>query len=149
MAQNVRREARGSPGGIPVRVGYERAHQAPHTGADGVLEWSHIHLLQLGEGGAHARQGRVGVLGGAPVTGIVFGAPQNAVLLDTADPHRRLLAHAHRSEEHTSELQSQSNLVCRLLLEKKKNTESSIHAAIPSSAPPFASTFSRRSRPHP
>src|SRR2546430_13080046 len=27
-----------------------------------------------------------------------------------------------RSEEHTSELQSQSNLVCRLLLEKKKDT---------------------------
>src|SRR2546427_5129694 len=31
---------------------------------------------------------------------------------------RHLLA---RSEEHTSELQSQSNLVCRLLLEKKNN----------------------------
>src|SRR2546427_2374868 len=30
--------------------------------------------------------------------------------------------HANRSEEHTSELQSQSNLVCRLLLEKKKNS---------------------------
>src|SRR2546430_11070126 len=30
---------------------------------------------------------------------------------------------AHRSEEHTSELQSQSNLVCRLLLEKKKKKE--------------------------
>src|SRR2546427_4892431 len=29
--------------------------------------------------------------------------------------------HGVRSEEHTSELQSQSNLVCRLLLEKKKN----------------------------
>src|SRR2546430_8968204 len=29
-----------------------------------------------------------------------------------------------RSEEHTSELQSQSNLVCRLLLEKKKNKSS-------------------------
>src|SRR2546430_8755627 len=28
--------------------------------------------------------------------------------------------HGERSEEHTSELQSQSNLVCRLLLEKKK-----------------------------
>src|SRR2546427_8630366 len=28
-----------------------------------------------------------------------------------------------RSEEHTSELQSQSNLVCRLLLEKKKTTK--------------------------
>src|SRR5688572_31552598 len=31
-----------------------------------------------------------------------------------------------RSEEHTSELQSQSNLVCRLLLEKKKKIYSSI-----------------------
>src|SRR2546430_11886447 len=30
------------------------------------------------------------------------------------------VVHGHRSEEHTSELQSQSNLVCRLLLEKKK-----------------------------
>src|SRR2546430_5420967 len=30
-----------------------------------------------------------------------------------------------RSEEHTSELQSQSNLVCRLLLEKKKKKEKS------------------------
>src|SRR5689334_24465213 len=33
--------------------------------------------------------------------------------------HRRLL-HRPRSEEHTSELQSQFHLVCRLLLEKKK-----------------------------
>src|SRR5256886_9385561 len=31
-----------------------------------------------------------------------------------------------RSEEHTSELQSQSNLVCRLLLEKKKMIDTSI-----------------------
>src|SRR2546427_13305156 len=31
-----------------------------------------------------------------------------------------------RSEEHTSELQSQSNLVCRLLLEKKKKKTSTI-----------------------
>src|SRR2546430_12633907 len=32
----------------------------------------------------------------------------------------RILRNTWRSEEHTSELQSQSNLVCRLLLEKKK-----------------------------
>src|SRR2546427_6265935 len=32
-----------------------------------------------------------------------------------------------RSEEHTSELQSQSNLVCRLLLEKKKQRVSPVH----------------------
>src|SRR5256886_6818875 len=43
--------------------------------------------------------------------------------LSHADENRpdRLRA-SHRSEEHTSELQSQSNLVCRLLLEKKKKT---------------------------
>src|SRR2546430_6933491 len=34
--------------------------------------------------------------------------------------HRRAGVLEERSEEHTSELQSQSNLVCRLLLEKKK-----------------------------
>src|SRR2546430_12670623 len=33
-----------------------------------------------------------------------------------------------RSEEHTSELQSQSNLVCRLLLEKKKNSDGQLVA---------------------
>src|SRR2546430_12896674 len=32
-----------------------------------------------------------------------------------------------RSEEHTSELQSQSNIVCRLLLEKKKHTSTPAH----------------------
>src|SRR2546430_3823407 len=42
-------------------------------------------------------------------------------------PERRRLAgpvgpDQRRSEEHTSELQSQSNLVCRLLLEKKKTS---------------------------
>src|SRR5439155_23167966 len=31
-----------------------------------------------------------------------------------------------RSEEHTSELQSRGHLVCRLLLEKKKNTKNSV-----------------------
>src|SRR5690606_40234774 len=38
-----------------------------------------------------------------------------------------------RSEEHTSELQSRENLVCRLLLEKKKqlfSAESTTHAAV-------------------
>src|SRR5688572_31737001 len=38
-----------------------------------------------------------------------------------ATPSRR--PRATRSEEHTSELQSQSNLVCRLLLEKKKTKD--------------------------
>src|SRR5256886_8131877 len=36
--------------------------------------------------------------------------------------HRLAATREERSEEHTSELQSQSNLVCRLLLEKKKQS---------------------------
>src|SRR5216683_616902 len=46
--------------------------------------------------------------------------------LDVRDPHHdpdAMSAIALRSEEHTSELQSRSDLVCRLLLEKKKKTK--------------------------
>src|SRR2546430_9818481 len=43
-----------------------------------------------------------------------FGLAPRTCASNVADPPR--------SEEHTSELQSQSNLVCRLLLEKKKKT---------------------------
>src|SRR2546427_4137247 len=45
-----------------------------------------------------------------------------ALLHTPTDPSVRTLYCITRSEEHTSELQSQSNLVCRLLLEKKKHT---------------------------
>ena len=51
------------------------------------------------------------------------------VLEDMHDAARRLVAEADtvfapdRSEEHTSELQSRRNLVCRLLLEKKNKTK--------------------------
>src|SRR2546427_3103643 len=51
-----------------------------------------------------------GARGGSPVQGDVPGGRHGG---------RFLLP---RSEEHTSELQSQSNLVCRLLLEKKKKS---------------------------
>src|SRR5688572_31073881 len=52
--------------------------------------------------------------GGEPAPGLIIPGEERAP--------------AARSEEHTSELQSQSNLVCRLLLEKKKyNAHASIH----------------------
>src|SRR2546430_8043242 len=43
--------------------------------------------------------------------------------LDRQPGAARSVVHYIRSEEHTSELQSQSNLVCRLLLEKKKHSK--------------------------
>src|SRR2546430_8916552 len=54
--------------------------------------------------------------------GLLFGLPaRDAVTLTVATCILSGVALI-RSEEHTSELQSQSNLVCRLLLEKKKNS---------------------------
>src|SRR5437016_9271781 len=46
-------------------------------------------------------------------------------------PHAKRTDPQHRSEEHTSELQSLTNLVCRLLLEKKKeDAQQQAHRAV-------------------
>src|SRR2546430_13117605 len=50
------------------------------------------------------------------------GSPRSASPRDRRRPN----AAPRRSEEHTSELQSQSNLVCRLLLEKKKKKKQTL-----------------------
>src|SRR5688572_20772999 len=81
------------------------------------------------EGGAEIRTrttvSRIIVKDGAAV-GVVLenGDYLTANLVSSSlDPHLtflKMVGEEHRSEEHTSELQSQSNLVCRLLLEKKK-----------------------------
>src|SRR5438874_4556191 len=51
--------------------------------------------------------------------------PLGGILLLLAAPTGVRWPKALRSEEHTSELQSRRDLVCRLLLEKKKNTHTS------------------------
>src|SRR5256885_7877763 len=50
----------------------------------------------------------------------------------------------HRSEEHTSELQSPCNLVCRLLLEKKKKHIGTLEISLPVKPPPDAPTAEAR-----
>src|SRR2546430_10250007 len=60
-------------------------------------------------------------------------------------PGRLFWAHIGRSEEHTSELQSQSNLVCRLLLEKKNHIWRAHYAdyiVLPLSGPPPSTRIS-------
>src|SRR2546422_5395460 len=57
-------------------------------------------------------------LKGAPLLGDERWANERVVLVSREQVPRH---HHERSEEHTSELQSRLHLVCRLLLEKKKN----------------------------
>src|SRR2546427_4342442 len=56
-------------------------------------------------------------------------AQRGGVRLDGGRRHADIQDPPRRSEEHTSELQSQSNLVCRLLLEKKKKKTLTPHNA--------------------
>src|SRR3989475_6584544 len=58
-------------------------------------------------------------------TGLRINSPEmlTSRQLHPRRPFRSSVHRGYRSEEHTSELQSQSNLVCRLLLEKKKTTK--------------------------
>src|SRR6266496_4849597 len=51
-----------------------------------------------------------------------YGSPSHRPRLAVRDLCYRRGGHRRRSEEHTSELQSRRDLVCRLLLEKKKKT---------------------------
>src|SRR3712207_8965972 len=60
--------------------------------------------------------------GAAPVLVAVIVTPETLIAIHSSSPGR--------SEEHTSELQSRQYLVCRLLLEKKKNT--SMHRTVTS-----------------
>src|SRR5690606_39788658 len=58
--------------------------------------------------------------------GLAAGA-ELAAKLPRTDRSRDILGDRVRSEEHTSELQSRENLVCRLLLEKKKISQRQMH----------------------
>src|SRR5256886_5505522 len=72
-------------------------------------EWSRWHLTAKG----------AGAVAYLVVFGSILGYSAYTYALRHASP--TIVGTYARSEEHTSELQSQSNLVCRLLLEKKKN----------------------------
>src|SRR5256885_11829280 len=65
-------------------------------------------------------------LANLPLRGIFVETPKEdcETRLKIQAEQYKALAILERSEEHTSELQSPCNLVCRLLLEKKKNNKS-------------------------
>src|SRR5207302_5499688 len=110
------------PGRAAVDKAVDRdAHR--HAGVAGAAGWTVGELMAAAKAGARQlveqqRRGPAAQLDDQ----LALGAP-----LDIGARHRggreELVEQAAplRSEEHTSELQSRENLVCRLLLEKKKN----------------------------
>src|SRR3972149_7473839 len=113
----------------------EQSHRTPLVGSSTVVMLSATGVSARrgpgrGRGSATAEVARVQYLegtcpsGGEPFSprGLQDLAPKSKDLEwhEGRTPCPRLRAFSDRSEEHTSELQSQSNLVCRLLLEKKK-----------------------------
>src|SRR2546430_13454052 len=92
---------------FPYPTLFRSAARAPET----------PHPSRPGRGGVRARNDR-------PERGRACGRGDPVLVASIAryggDATVRLTGSGLRSEEHTSELQSQSNLVCRLLLEKKK-----------------------------
>src|SRR5690349_24132013 len=78
-------------------------------------------LFRSTNGGRCGRMARMRSMSSGSVAGPALAASRLIA------PHRRK---AHRSEEHTSELQSRRDLVCRLLLEKKKKAEPTTREAV-------------------
>src|SRR2546427_2375119 len=77
----------------------------------------------LGPGDVVALVGELGAGKTCFIQGVVRGL---GATTRATSPTFVLINQYRRSEEHTSELQSQSNLVCRLLLEKKKQTQHNV-----------------------
>src|SRR5690606_2885102 len=131
---DVRREAFAQARGLaqhavqqrlePLRVGFGEIVGIAQVRIDfaGVLralaaaQQPGVHALQRELAGAAARAAGAGARLRRAISGGRLLRRQNL------RPRLRRLLRARRSEEHTSELQSRENLVCRLLLEKKKNT---------------------------
>src|SRR5437588_9390867 len=89
-----------------------------------------------------------------PYTTLFRSGPRRGIVLAARQQHRLLLDRMvaleqqavllARSEEHTSELQSHSDLVCRLLLEKKNNRASAIPTPTRSAPAQPSSTHTQR-----
>src|SRR5690606_40614280 len=98
----------------PLRVEHRHLHSFPTRRSSDLVavnEQDQVGVLLDGSGFAQVRQQRA----------LVAALLESAVELGQSD-HRAVELLGQRSEEHTSELQSRENLVCRLLLEKKKET---------------------------
>src|SRR5690606_42071499 len=115
--------------GRRARLGRSRGWRSGPRASPG--SWSRVTLVRarvgvaLADDPADLAAGEAVVAGGTPgPPGLRWGVPgpDLHVVVVGATALGHVTVHG-RSEEHTSELQSRENLVCRLLLEKKKEGE--------------------------
>src|SRR5690606_9055416 len=93
-----------------------------YGGGDGQFYVQALTQLQGGAGAAHAFGGHAARQNVVEAAALADGQPDLPVARERAGGGEHQVAQAGeplRSEEHTSELQSRENLVCRLLLEKR------------------------------
>src|SRR5699024_12357027 len=123
---STRQRSRGLAGSRVGRVPRPSGYRAAFPRACTAAMKAAGSLTYPREGGERThRRATLGRPGGAPPRRR-GGSDARVVELDSAAAHPR--AGGERSEEHTSELQSRFDLVCRLLLEKKKHKVSRKHA---------------------
>src|SRR2546427_9455608 len=101
--------------GLGLLLGFRHAFEPDHLAAVSTLATRQGRLLDACRLGLAWAVGHTASVGVVVAVIMLFGVHLPDRLWPAADFLVGL-----RSEEHTSELQSQSNLVCRLLLEKKK-----------------------------
>src|SRR5438034_3661565 len=87
---------------------------------NGAIKVENYHNTQLGDAVANVQSVRNGTIGFTVVSASNLNQVVPAMDMLSLPFIFKNEAHFWRSEEHTSELQSHSDLVCRLLLEKKK-----------------------------
>src|SRR5205807_10426750 len=118
VAAAARGGVRGGPGGARGAVPARRAAEGAAGAAAGAGPLARGAGRRAGRAAPAPRAvGRLGPRRGCGAR----RAPRVPAVLDEAGRRRRARPRE-RSEEHTSELQSPCNLVCRLLLEKKNST---------------------------
>src|SRR5947209_12775961 len=109
--------------GIVIETGEQRWHEIAKARADPQIDFdaAAVKLVHFAGRRIHHGDLRSACEGGKDAAGDVLRQAA-AKAKDQVRILNRKVAGARRSEEHTSELQSRQYLVCRLLLEKKKNT---------------------------
>src|SRR5439155_24191201 len=111
---------------LPRRIDVHALSAPPHFPVARAPWFDACRPLYLSRAGAATDLYTLSLHDALPISPRVVGAPARGPRATIPDPHRPVGVRAPRSEEHTSELQSRGQLVCRLLLEKRNITDAAM-----------------------